>query len=153
RLPSPENWRASHITANTPSTLFSSLNRPMSFSYGISLWEILTGEESYVDMHRGAIIGFNFSLRIRDLYSSDKQFDVTINATKLIHTTKNMTKNTKNSHQSGTFDLIFISLTITVMSESEITMAPDSFTPWPHITGVETISNSELLFAYKIIHM
>ncbi|KAG7632455.1 PB1 domain [Arabidopsis suecica] len=27
------------------------------FSYGISLWEILTGEEPYADMHCGAIIG------------------------------------------------------------------------------------------------
>ncbi|XP_010466898.1 PREDICTED: probable serine/threonine-protein kinase DDB_G0267686 [Camelina sativa] len=27
------------------------------FSYGISLWEILTGEEPYADMHYGAIIG------------------------------------------------------------------------------------------------
>ncbi|KAE8669487.1 hypothetical protein F3Y22_tig00112231pilonHSYRG00008 [Hibiscus syriacus] len=27
------------------------------FSYGISMWEILTGEEPYVDMHYGAIIG------------------------------------------------------------------------------------------------
>ncbi|KAE8670827.1 hypothetical protein F3Y22_tig00112072pilonHSYRG00036 [Hibiscus syriacus] len=26
------------------------------FSYGISMWEILTGEEPYVDMHCGAII-------------------------------------------------------------------------------------------------
>ncbi|KAE8708340.1 hypothetical protein F3Y22_tig00110346pilonHSYRG00144 [Hibiscus syriacus] len=27
------------------------------FSYGISKWEILTGEEPYADMHCGAIIG------------------------------------------------------------------------------------------------
>ncbi|KAE8687067.1 hypothetical protein F3Y22_tig00111023pilonHSYRG00010 [Hibiscus syriacus] len=27
------------------------------FSYGISMWEILTGEEPYADMHCGAIIG------------------------------------------------------------------------------------------------
>lgn len=27
------------------------------FSFGISMWEILTGEEPYADMHCGAIIG------------------------------------------------------------------------------------------------
>lgn len=27
------------------------------FSFGIAMWEILTGEEPYVNMHCGAIIG------------------------------------------------------------------------------------------------
>lgn len=27
------------------------------FSFGIALWEILTGEEPYINMHCGAIIG------------------------------------------------------------------------------------------------
>lgn len=27
------------------------------FSFGIAMWEILTGEEPYADMHCGAIIG------------------------------------------------------------------------------------------------
>lgn len=27
------------------------------FSFGISMWEILTGEEPYANMHCGAIIG------------------------------------------------------------------------------------------------
>ena len=27
------------------------------FSFGIALWEILTGEEPYMNMHCGAIIG------------------------------------------------------------------------------------------------
>lgn len=29
------------------------------FSFGIVLWEILTGEEPYANMHYGAIIGFS----------------------------------------------------------------------------------------------
>lgn len=38
------------------------------FSFGIVLWEILTGEEPYANMHYGAIIGkllslFPFTLR------------------------------------------------------------------------------------------
>ena len=31
------------------------------FSFGIVLWEILTGEEPYADMHYGAIIGNTYS--------------------------------------------------------------------------------------------
>jgi hypothetical protein len=30
------------------------------FSFGIVLWEILTGEEPYANMHYGAIIGMSF---------------------------------------------------------------------------------------------
>ena len=32
------------------------------FSFGIVLWEILTGEEPYANMHYGAIIGMNLLL-------------------------------------------------------------------------------------------
>jgi hypothetical protein len=30
------------------------------FSFGIVMWEILTGEEPYANMHYGAIIGIQF---------------------------------------------------------------------------------------------
>lgn len=30
------------------------------FSFGIVMWEILTGEEPYANMHYGAIIGMQF---------------------------------------------------------------------------------------------
>lgn len=32
------------------------------FSFGIVLWELLTGEEPYADLHYGAIIGNNLLL-------------------------------------------------------------------------------------------
>lgn len=35
------------------------------FSFGIVLWEILTGEEPYANMHYGAIIGNLLSFLIR----------------------------------------------------------------------------------------
>jgi hypothetical protein len=38
------------------------------FSFGIVLWEILTGEEPYANMHYGAIIGTFFFLTFPVLY-------------------------------------------------------------------------------------
>ena len=32
------------------------------FSFGIVMWELLTGEEPYADLHYGAIIGTPLSL-------------------------------------------------------------------------------------------
>ena len=32
------------------------------FSFGVAMWEILTGEEPYANMHCGAIIGKHFLL-------------------------------------------------------------------------------------------
>ena len=37
------------------------------FSFGIVLWEILTGEEPYANMHYGAIIGGLFPFDIADI--------------------------------------------------------------------------------------
>jgi serine/threonine protein kinase len=34
------------------------------FSFGIVLWEILTGEEPYANMHYGAIIGTFFTFPV-----------------------------------------------------------------------------------------
>lgn len=39
------------------STILYSIWQVDVFSFGISMWEILTGEEPYADMHCGAIIG------------------------------------------------------------------------------------------------
>lgn len=46
------------------------------FSFGISMWELLTGEEPYADMHCGAIIGKNLLTILflkGKLNSSDKR--------------------------------------------------------------------------------
>ena len=37
------------------------------FSFGIVMWELLTGEEPYADLHYGAIIGNVWILRCDEL--------------------------------------------------------------------------------------
>lgn len=38
------------------------------FSFGIVMWEILTGEEPYANMHYGAIIGMHTKFKESNLF-------------------------------------------------------------------------------------
>lgn len=45
------------LNLNLTKTKYSLFGQVDVFSFGIVMWEILTGEEPYADMHCGAIIG------------------------------------------------------------------------------------------------